>query len=200
MKSKKKTILIAALVGILTGIISVMSTPNLPQSCKDFRDLMQQLAYNDSGLAGVIAVFQEDAMEHALADRYGSMTAEQCTERSRPLKDELDALGHTKWVSQMAQADADVKQAMKDCHDKRVSGALKTHEESAQCSNPRIAAAFDRIGYPYKDLVAKFTDKRMELAKKLDKDDPNGSMKDSDFAPLALEIAEEEGARVKAGK
>ncbi len=58
--------------------------------------------------------------------------------------------------------------AMGECRDKRLKGALKSHVESTQCSNPRVVQVFSIANYRYMDFVQFLTAKRLELAKKLD--------------------------------
>jgi len=63
-----------------------------------------------------------------------------------------------------AQADA----AMTECRNKRLAGEIKTYAGSAECSNPRIIAAYWHIDYRYMDLIFDWTRKRIEVAKKED--------------------------------
>ena len=54
------------------------------------------------------------------------------------------------------------------CVDKRHAGIFKTYAESAECSNLLIIAAYERVKFPYMDLVREYTDKRLEILKELD--------------------------------
>jgi hypothetical protein len=68
----------------------------------------------------------------------------------------------------LAQAKAQSTAAMTECRNLRLSGELKTYVASAQCSNPRIVAAFERAGYRYMDLIVDYTTKRLELSEATD--------------------------------
>jgi hypothetical protein len=56
-----------------------------------------------------------------------------------------------------------------ECKAKRLAGELKSFVQSAQCSNPRIIAAFNKANYRYMDLVTLMTGKRMQIAERLDR-------------------------------
>jgi hypothetical protein len=59
--------------------------------------------------------------------------------------------------------------AINECKSKRLSGELRSFVQSAQCSNPRIIAAFKKANYRYLDLVTLMTAKRMQIAERLDR-------------------------------
>ena len=193
-KSSKKTLLTGLVVAAIAVVVLQQrpSGPPTPESCKDYREQMRELASNDSGFAGVIAVTKESVMTQALQDRYGTLTAEQCSARLPVVKSALEALSHTAWADKMPQASNDATAAVQQCHDKRVAGELKTHEDSAKCSAPMMTTIFQRIGYPYMDLVDEFNAKKIEEAQKLDKSTLGGSEDEKPFADLALKIAEQE--------
>ncbi len=56
-----------------------------------------------------------------------------------------------------------------ECRARRLRGELKTYEASVQCSNPIMIAAFTKAKYRYMDLIDAWAEKRLELAKKLDR-------------------------------
>ncbi len=58
--------------------------------------------------------------------------------------------------------------AINECRAKRLSGELKAFAQSAQCSNPRIIAAFEKTNYRYLDLIVLMTAKRMQIVERLD--------------------------------
>lgn len=85
------------------------------------------------------------------------------------------AAAHAELESVMQKRDKQVQDAenlakpAKDaCIEKRKAGVIKTYEESAQCSNKAIVSAFERVEFPYMDLVQQYADKRVELLGKLD--------------------------------
>jgi|GEM_PF-3806921 hypothetical protein len=201
MRSQKKTLITAVCVGLLAAVAAQLSTPKVADSCKSFLDQMQQLVTNDNGFSGaVVAAVNESAMTQVLGDRYGALSDKECTAMLPEVSAGLEALPHTPWAAHMRQAGDESIAAIKQCREKRVSGELKTHADSAQCSNPQIAAAFQKAGYPYMDLVALFTAKRLEQAQKIDKAIFGGSEDEREFAKLALDIAELERARVTHSK
>jgi hypothetical protein len=61
------------------------------------------------------------------------------------------------------------KVAVLECRDKRLKREFKTYKQSAECSNPKILAAYEGSGYPYMDLVRVLLDGRMVVADNLDK-------------------------------
>lgn len=197
MKSQKKTLITAVCVGVLAAAIAQMSGTKVTESCKSFREQMQQLVTNDSGLAGaVVAHISESAMTQLMDERYGTLSDKECTTMLPQITAALDALSKTPWASHMHQAGEMSVDAIRQCREKRQKGELQSHADSAQCSNPQIADVFKRAGYPYTDLVELFTAKRLEEAQKLDKAVFGGSEDDRDFAKLAFDIAEKERERV----
>jgi len=67
-------------------------------------------------------------------------------------------------ITQMQLVMEEMKTANNECRKKRLSGELKTYQDSVTCSNPLILKIFERIHYPYMDLAQEFTAKRLELA------------------------------------
>lgn len=45
---------------------------------------------------------------------------------------------------------------------------LPNYQESAACSNAKIIEAFKKADYPYPDIIRRFADFRLKLAKKID--------------------------------
>jgi len=198
MRSRKKTILTAVVVGLTAATYTTLTASNVSPSCRAFRDQMQQLAASDGGFAGVSIEVSKRVLEQASSERYGAMPDEECTARTQAYSAALVALNRSGWAPRMGRAGDEAKQAMKDCRNKRMSGELKTRADSAECSNPRITAAFQDIGYPYMDIVAKYTTARLDMARKTDSGED--SERPLDFALLALEITEIEITRALKGK
>jgi hypothetical protein len=63
----------------------------------------------------------------------------------------------------------DTKAAILECRDRRLKREFKTFRQSAECSNPKIMAAYESAGYPYMDLVRVLLDVRLVAADNLDK-------------------------------
>jgi len=55
------------------------------------------------------------------------------------------------------------------CTNKRHAGVFKTLAESAYCSNPIIISSYERVKFPYMDLVKEYTQKRLEILQARDK-------------------------------
>ncbi|MDX1975012.1 MAG: hypothetical protein SFT92_04985 [Rickettsiales bacterium] len=89
-------------------------------------------------------------------------------ERLAAAHDELESV-MKKRDKQVQDAENLAKPAKDACIEKRQAGVIKTYEESAQCSNQAIVFAFERVEFPYMDLVQQYADKRVELLRKLDK-------------------------------
>ena len=68
----------------------------------------------------------------------------------------------------MKRAGEEAKAAVNECRDRRLAGELKTHVESANCSNPRYEEAYRKAGYPYMDLIVQLEAKRIEVAERTD--------------------------------
>lgn len=69
---------------------------------------------------------------------------------------------------QIYDAEALVLAGKRICVDMRHNGTFKTLAESAKCSNPKIIAAYERVHFPYMDLVKHYTDRRLEILEKED--------------------------------
>jgi len=61
------------------------------------------------------------------------------------------------------------KAAVLECRDRRLKREFKTYRQSAECSNPKILAAYESADYPYMDLVRVLLDVRLVVADNLDK-------------------------------
>jgi hypothetical protein len=61
------------------------------------------------------------------------------------------------------------KAAVLECRDKRLKKEFKTYKQSAECSNPKILAAYADSNYPYMDLVNVLLAARLVAAENLDK-------------------------------
>ena len=85
--------------------------------------------------------------------------------------------------------------AIAECRNKRLSGELKTYVASADCSNPRILAVYQRAGYRYMDLVQRIAAKRRELAGLLDRGTLTETQEEQEFAQFVARINNEERER-----
>lgn len=195
MKSYRKILLAAVLIGILTLFIAWAKAPHLSAPCEEAREQMKQLMLNDNGLAGAIAMLPEPVLDQALGEYYEHMPAQQCNKLAPELAQSREALVHTKWAEKIHEAGKQAAAAVSECRSQRLKGEIASHAASVECSSPKVRAAFARIGYPYMDLVEKLNAKRLEAAEHLDKNWLSGTEDQMEFARLAIDIAEQEGER-----
>jgi len=71
-----------------------------------------------------------------------------------------------------------------DCRAKRVSGELKGHVASAQCSNDRIRQVIAASGFPHMDLIDLDLAYRMAVARRIDE----GTLSEDDAKLLYAEV------------
>jgi hypothetical protein len=91
----------------------------------------------------------------------------------------------------------EARTAMIECKNKRLSGELKTYVASAECSNPRIVAAYQRAGYRYMDLMYLFTANRRESLEQIDNGQLTEAQAQLELAQLMTRIVDEERRRDK---
>ncbi len=60
------------------------------------------------------------------------------------------------------------RQAIEECRQKRLRKEIATYKESAQCSNPRIFAAWKAANYPDMDLITEWLDAREQASEQVD--------------------------------
>ena len=65
-------------------------------------------------------------------------------------------------------ADAEMQNVIAGCREKRLSGALKSYTESANCSNSMIVLAYRWLNYPYMDLVQLVAASRLAASERVD--------------------------------
>lgn len=86
-------------------------------------------------------------------------------------------------------------QVIEACETKRLHGILKNHSEAVKCSNPRIITAFEIANYPYRDIIKKFTEKRLNLARKIDRNKITEAQANAEIALFIKHIEAEENGR-----
>jgi hypothetical protein len=82
-----------------------------------------------------------------------------------------------------------------ECRAKRLSGELKTHVQSVECSNPRIVEAWSAANYKYMDLVKSFAAKRLELARRVDRGELSEEQNQRQIADFYSRLQAEERRR-----
>jgi hypothetical protein len=89
------------------------------------------------------------------------------------------------------RATSEAEQAMAACEAQRASGQLKSYVEAANCSNPQITAAFQRISYPYMDIIQTFTTTRVVIAERADQHLITGAEAAAQEAMLQMLLTQE---------
>jgi adenine-specific DNA methylase len=101
----------------------------------------------------------------------------------------------TPYRAQLQQAIQEGNVAIWDCENKRKSGELKTYEESVQCSNPRYINAYQKVGFPYMDLINLMASKALEVAEREDKKEITEAQAQLELAQFNTQINSEENRR-----
>jgi len=96
---------------------------------------------------------------------------------------------------QMLEAEYLAKPVKNACVEKRLAGVIKTYAESAKCSNQAIISAFERVEFPYMDLVHEYANKRIELLAKLDSKKITQATFDKRFEKYLMSFLERTYAR-----
>jgi hypothetical protein len=149
-------------------------------------------------------------VDAALAAKYGALTPGKCvglllSGRTGPVPATVAAAPQQQiqaaTPSQVSMANGfsgalqRANAAMGECRDRRLRGALKSHVESTQCSNPRVVQIFSSENYRYMDLVQFLTAKRLEMARKLDQGQMTEGQAVTESQKLMNQIAEIERSR-----
>jgi len=95
----------------------------------------------------------------------------------------------------MQAAGNEAAAAINECKAKRLAGELKSFVQSAQCSNPRIIAAFNKANYRYMDLVTLMVAKRMQIAERLDRNQMSEADANVAYQQAFAEVVTAENAR-----
>ncbi len=95
----------------------------------------------------------------------------------------------------LQEASRKMEAAVLECRELRRRKTLKTFKESAECSRPKIIAAYQEAGYPYMDLIILFASARMAGAENLDKGKNTEAEVQLQMAELQKRIGAEEQRR-----
>jgi hypothetical protein len=95
----------------------------------------------------------------------------------------------------LQEASRKMEAAVLECRELRRRKTLKTFKESAECSRPKIIAAYQEAGYPYMDLIILFASARMAGAENLDKGKNTEAEVQLQMAELQKRIGAEEQKR-----
>lgn len=85
--------------------------------------------------------------------------------------------------------------AIEDCRERRLRGEIKTYQESAQCSNPLIFAAWKAANYPHMDLITAWLNARETESEKVDQKAITPEQFERDMDALTIRLTSEERRR-----
>ena len=95
----------------------------------------------------------------------------------------------------MQAAGNEAATAINECKSKRLAGELKSFVQSAQCSNPRIIAAFNKANYRYMDLVTLMAARRMQISERLDRNQMSEADANVAYQQAFADVVKAEKAR-----
>jgi hypothetical protein len=186
--------------------------------CGILRAQIRQDAAREGGFGVVASALPDSVIDGIMAVQYGPLSPGRCialafagapaqtpTAPSRvpsrgsppaqPQAGQQGGFPPQNVAAALKQAGEEAKTAMMECKNKRLSGELKTHMASAECSNPQIVAAFQRAGYRYMDLIHLFTAKRRAVAEQVDKGTLTEAQAELEAAQFMVRIDDEERQR-----
>lgn len=201
MRLRKKTIVSAMLVALIAAIYGAITAPNAPLSaCEAFQERMQQVVLSGRGFGGAMLLQiyapPEKTVNQVVSERYKAMAKEQCSAWTKASDSALAAFSHSAWALRMEQADAPMRQALQECGHNRLHIKSAMTPESAQCIAPKVMAVFQSVGYPYMDLVALFNARNVHMAQQFAAKAITQDAYDAMTVKLAVEITEQEIARI----
>lgn len=85
--------------------------------------------------------------------------------------------------------------AIIECREMRLRGQLSSYKESAQCSNPKIFAAWKAANYPHMDLITEWLDAREAASEKVDQKLITPKEFESQMDALTIRLTAEEQRR-----
>jgi len=179
---------------VIDSIVAAQYGPLSPPRCI-------VLAFHGTPLPALAGEHPRGWQEAAQAGISGaaSALASQFPRRpSQPQASTVTAPPHT--AAALKQAGDETKAAITECKNKRLSGELKTYAASAECSNPRIVAAFQSAGYRYMDLIYLLTAKRRELSEQVDNGTLTEAQAELEAAQLIVRIVDEDRQRDRGQK
>jgi hypothetical protein len=160
---------------------------------------------------GLTAILPDVVVDAALVAKYGSLTPGKCVgllvngragptsvpvaatpqQQIQRLSVQPPTITPSDFVTGLQRANA----AIGDCRERRIRGELKSHVESVQCSNPRVARIFNAAKYRYMDLVELLNAKRLEMARRLDQGQITEDQAAADSLKIITQTAEIERSR-----
>jgi hypothetical protein len=158
------------------------------------------------------AALPDALVDLALIAQYGALSPERCISilinglttpvaaTPKPQQAKTQQQAPPNGAELLAAAKGQAETAMYECRAKRLSGEIKTHAGSAQCSNPLIMRAYSAANYRYMDLIAQWTAKRIQIADKIDRRELTEAQADFKGRRYFAEIMEAERRRDNASR
>lgn len=204
-----KNVFIVLLVGVGAGLLIILLKFGTIDPCGIVRAEIRQAGARAGGFGGVVvAALPDSVIDGMIAARYGPLSPGRCVSwafEGTPLQvpptppaqpqASTTVTAPPRTAAALDQAAEETKTAITECKNKRLSGELKTYMASAECSNPRILAAFRRAGYRYMDLIYLITAKRRELAEQVDNGTLTEAQAELEAAQLMVRVVNEEQQR-----
>jgi hypothetical protein len=85
--------------------------------------------------------------------------------------------------------------AIIDCRARRLRKEIANYKASADCSNPKIFAAWQEAGYPHMDLIMEWLNSREAASEKVDQDTMSPKEFEEDMDSLTIRLTAEEKRR-----
>jgi hypothetical protein len=87
------------------------------------------------------------------------------------------------------------RQAIIECREKRLRHELETYKQSAECSNPKIFAAWRAANYPHMDLITAWLNARDEASAQVDEKALTPKQFEAQMDALTIRLTAEEARR-----
>jgi hypothetical protein len=166
------------IAGILTGCTSSSSSVVVQSSPGTFT-LSKEGAGQDKLQADAV----QEARDYCIKNQREALLIGARQERNEYVLNSYTADVNFRCVATQSMREA-TKAAVLECRDRRLNLEFKTYRQSAECSNPRIMAAFQGADYPYLDLVKVLLDARLVAAENLD----NGAITEAQAQTQSTEL------------
>lgn len=88
------------------------------------------------------------------------------------------------------------RQAIEECRERRLRGELSSYKESAECSSPKIFAAWREAGYTHMDLITAWVSAREDASAKVDQKVITAAEFERQMGELTIRLTAEEKRRV----
>ena len=180
---------------LITGLAAgCASSPAVVQSGPGTYSLSKEAATGASGLAKLKADAVQEAGQYCTKNGREAVLVAATEERTDYMLSYSTAHIDFRCVATQTLRESS-KAAVLECRDRRVKKELKTYRQSAECSNPKILAAYEEANYPYMDLVRVLLDARLLAAENLDKGAVTEAQAQAQSAELENRLTSEDQKR-----